>query len=72
MSKPIFIIKAPINISKEKSVDVIESFKSKAFDYHVFLVNNIDTSWDFQVFSEKEIDPIRLQELKILLNYENT
>jgi hypothetical protein len=68
MSKPIFIVTVP-NISWDTTNEIKESlFKQIGNDYHCFVVNDCNkTSFEFQMFSEKLIDPIELERLKELV-----
>ena len=68
MSKPIFIVTVP-NISWDSSDEIKNNlFKTIGSEYHCFIVNDDKkTSFEFQMFSEKLIEPIELERLKELV-----
>ena len=68
MSKPIFIVKVPISFTQEKCDYALDGIKGKLTDYHVIMVVNSLNDWGFQLFSDKEIEPIELEKLKEILN----
>lgn len=66
MAKPIFLIGVPVD-SHEAEVEKLKhwGFSKLADDYHVLIYRMRDKSpMKFQLFSDKEIEPIELENLK--------
>jgi hypothetical protein len=68
MSKPIFIVQFPSTTTKDHAEHIVHYFNKKLVDYNVFIVGNTENSWDFKLFSDKEIEPIELEKLKGLID----
>lgn len=65
MAKPIFIMIIPNTCSNLNAVDSIEQ---ELHDYHcLFIWDGSRKEYEFKVFSDKEIKPIKLEELKKLI-----
>jgi len=67
MSKPIFIVKVPITFTKEKCDYALDGIKEKLKDYHVIMVVNTFNDWGFQLFSDRDIQPIEFEKLKAVI-----
>lgn len=67
MSKPIFIAKSPSSWGKDKAKEIYLRMADELNDYHVMMFSNDIDKWDFQLFSDKDIPPIKLE--KLLDNY---
>ena len=65
MAKPIFIMTIPrtINVS-----EVLGEIEENLNDYHcLFLYDGSKTEFEFKVFSDKEIEPIKLKKLEKII-----
>lgn len=74
MAKPILIISVPhgefINqADKVGQCRLIQQFKDTLSDeYHLFFIVFFEKSdWDFKLLSDKDIEPVTLEELKKLI-----
>lgn len=67
MAKPIFIINAP-HIDVEELEGLKKAISVFSDDYFTLIINENREDWKFQMFSDKEIEPIELQKLQELVN----
>ena len=66
MAKPIFIITIPYEAQLQEVEHYRGIVKKLEGDYHVLLVGGDDLN--FKMFSDKEIEPIQLEELKNIVS----
>lgn len=62
--KPIFVITVPFG-SDIPSISESAKVKEVSKDYHILIVAGKEMN--FQIFSDKEIEPIQIEELKKML-----
>lgn len=68
MRKPIFIIQLPRVKSQQEFEAYKNAVKSFESDYHILMYeDHNEESASFKMFSDHEIEPIKLEELKELI-----
>lgn len=70
MSKPIFVIQLP-NATSDFVKNMSEKLTGRMEDYHVLVLGTEGTMIKepkFQLFSDKEIEPIELEKLKEIIS----
>ena len=63
--KPIFIIGLPSGVDHSELLNAAEDISQ---DYHVFVYTDESNEFKFQVFSDHEIEPIELENLKEIIS----
>ncbi len=69
MTKPIFIVEAPVMRTNEEFVNVQKVLENKLNDdYYVLMVQTNGDDFNFKVFYDKDFTEINYDELKKLIN----
>lgn len=66
MAKPIFLVKLPMDLTKERIEFITKKLCEQLSDWHVlvFPVNTAESGVSFQAFSESTISDIEINDLK--------
>jgi hypothetical protein len=71
MAKPIFVLYLTTKVTAEQNDRILNHLREIGFDkdYYFFMINDAKEN-KCQLFSDKEIDPIEIEELKKIINDE--